>query len=211
MLRISLEANGYVIAEASNGDQGLALLAGMPPDLVVLDLNLPDMHGLELLKRAREFSQVPVIVLSVLAGDEDKIALLDAGADDYLTKPFVMGELLARIRVALRRAAHPGEANLKIGHVTVDLLRRIVSVHGKEIHLTPTEYTLFGLLAKHAGRVLTHQQIIREVWGEGARNESGALRVHINQLRQKLEIDPSRPGLIRTEPGVGYRIASAES
>lgn len=211
MLRLSLEANSYTTLEASDAEQGLQQIASGQPDLVILDLNLPDMHGLELLKRAREFSKVPVIVLSVIAGDEEKVSLLDAGADDYLTKPFAMGELLARIRVALRRTNLPGESILRVGHVAVDLLRRVVTADGKEVHLTPTEYALFGLLAKSAGRVLTHQQIIREIWGAGAGNESAALRVHINQLRQKLETNPSQPVLIRTEPGVGYRIADAGS
>ncbi|MBL8021974.1 MAG: response regulator transcription factor [Leptospirales bacterium] len=211
MLRLSLEANGYSILEAANGEQGLQQIASKHLDLIILDLNLPDMHGLEVLRRAREFSKVPAIVLSVLTGDEEKIALLDAGADDYLTKPFAMGELLARIRVALRRNSVPGDSVLTVGHVSVDLLRRVVNSRGKEVHLTPTEYQLFVLLGRHAGRVLSHQQIIREIWGESAGNESGALRVHINQLRQKLEVNPSQPVLIRTEPGVGYRIADPDS
>jgi len=207
MLRISLEGNGYGVVEAATAGEARVKIATRPPQVVILDLNLPDADGRDLLRDIREFSKVPILVLSVISGDEDKINLLDSGADDYLTKPFVMGELLARIRVTLRRAStEKQEAIVQLGHLTVDLGRRVVLVNNEEVHLTPMEYSILRLLVTHSGRVMTHQQIIREVWGASAGNESAALRVHVNQLRQKLEENPSHPTIILTEPGVGYRL-----
>jgi two-component system, OmpR family, KDP operon response regulator KdpE len=178
------------------------------PDVVILDLGLPDDDGLRVLERVREWSQVPVLVLSVRSADEDKIALLDRGADDYLTKPFSMGELLARLRVLLRHANPAQEQALfRAGDLEVDLSRRLVRVQGQPVRLTVTEYALLRLLVRHAGRVLTHRQMLREVWGPIYEDETQYLRVYVAQLRRKLEADPASPRLIVTEPGVGYRLA----
>ena len=207
-LRISLEANGYVVDEAENGQQAILKTARQRPDLVILDLALPDMDGLETLRRLREWSQVPVIILSVRDSDRDKVALLDAGADDYLTKPFSVEELLARLRTALRHS-HTEEksAIFTRGAIQVDLARRTVTRSGELVKLTPTEYALLRLLIQHAGKVLTHTQILKEVWGREYVHETHYLRVYFAQLRQKLEDDPTLPTLILTEPGVGYRLS----
>lgn len=208
-LRISLEANGYRIHEAARAGEGLAEIARLRPDAVVLDLGLPDMDGLEALRRLREWSQVPVIVLSVRDRDEDKIALLDAGADDYLTKPFSTGELLARLRTALRHAQPAAETPIfRSGPLKVDLTRRLVTVHGEAVKLTMTEYALLRLFVQHAGKVLTHAQILRAVWGPGYVEETHYLRVYVAHLRAKLEADPANPTLLLTESGVGYRLAA---
>lgn len=206
-LRISLEAGGYVVHEAATGQDALANAALLRPDLIILDLGLPDLEGSEVLRRLREWSHTPVIVLSVRDADSDKIGALDAGADDYLTKPFSMGELLARLRVALRHT-QPTTANplFTAGRLQMDLARRVVTVGGAPVHLTPTEYALLRLLVQHAGKVLTHRQILREVWGPEYVDETHYLRVYFAQLRQKLEDDPALPKLITTEPGVGYRL-----
>ena len=206
-LRISLETNNYRVYEAENGTEALAKAAQVRPEVVILDMNLPDMEGVEVLRRLREWTTTPVIILSVRDADRDKVAALDAGADDYLTKPFSTDELLARVRVA-RRHAQPAAAEpvLTFGDVQIDLARRIVTRGGEPVKLTPTEYALLRLLAQHAGRVLTHRQILKEVWGPQYADETHYLRVYFAQLRQKLEDNPALPRLIVTEPGVGYRL-----
>ena len=210
-LRISLEANGYTVDEAERGQDAILKAARSRPDLIILDLGLPDMDGLDVIRRLREWSQVPVIVLSVRDADRDKVALLDAGADDYLTKPFSVDELLARLRTAMRHAHQEAEPSVfRCGAVEVDLARRIVTRHGEVVKLTPTEYALLRLLVQHAGKVLTHRQILQEVWGKEYVDETHYLRVYFAQLRQKLEDDPTRPKIIQTEPGVGYRLQSDE-
>jgi two-component system KDP operon response regulator KdpE len=210
-LRASLGAHGYRLAEATNGAAALVEAATRTPDLVLLDLGLPDMDGVDVARRLREWSAVPVIVLSARGQEDDKIRALDAGADDYLTKPFGVGELLARMRVALRRASlvagGAGEAALETGDLRVDLAARRVFVKGEEVRLTRTEFNLLATLAKHAGRVLTHRQLLQEVWGPGSAGESHYLRVYMGQLRHKLEEDAARPRYLLTETGVGYRLA----
>lgn len=207
-LKVSLEASGYRTSEVANGTDAIAQAALLRPDTIILDIQLPDISGLEVLQRVREWSKVPVIILSVQDSDKEKIAALDAGADDYLTKPFSVGELLARLRVAQRHAQPEQGANVfQVGEVTVDVARRLVTRSGEPVKLTPTEYSLLRLLVQHAGKVLTHRQILREVWGRDYENELHYLRVYTAQLRQKLETDPTRPQIILTESGVGYRMA----
>jgi two-component system KDP operon response regulator KdpE len=210
-LRASLGAHGYRLVEATTGQQALVEAATRVPDLVLLDLGLPDMDGVDVARRLREWSAVPIIVLSARGQENDKIRALDAGADDYLTKPFGVGELLARMRVALRRAslvaAGAGEAVLETGELRVDLAARRVFVKGEEVRLTRTEFNLLATLAKHAGKVLTHRQLLQEVWGPGSAGESHYLRVYMGQLRHKLEDDAARPRYLLTETGVGYRLA----
>lgn len=207
LLRVALTSHGYEVAEAASGQQGLGEAAVYRPDLVILDLGLPDMDGLEVVRRLREWSKVPVIILSAKEQENDKIVALDAGADDYLTKPFGMGELLARMRAAIRHAAGAGnEPVLTFDDLIIDLARRKVIVGGHEVKLTPTEYDLMKNLAIHAGKVLTHRQLLRAVWGVAYENDTHYLRVFIGQLRRKIEADPSRPRHIITEPGVGYRL-----
>ena len=206
-LRTSLTANGYEVFEAANGEQALAGVVSHRPDVIILDLGLPDIDGVEVTARLREWSQLPIIILSVREREPDKIAALDAGADDYLTKPFGVGELMARLRVVLRRMAlSQDEPAYMIGKLAIDLARRLVTVDGQEVQLTPTEYDLLRVLATHAGKVLTHQQLLRQVWGMGYEAEAHLLRVNISNLRHKLEPDPARPQYITTEPGVGYRL-----
>lgn len=206
-LRLVLEGEGFRVHQAENGRLALAAAAATRPDLVLLDLGLPDLDGVEVIRRLREWTTVPVIVLSVRDREDDKIEALDAGADDYLTKPFGSGELLARIRVALRHALpRPAEPVYRIGELEVDLGRRRVSVRGQEVQLTPTEYALLRLLVTHAGKVLTHRQILRQIWGGAYLEQPHLLRVNISNLRRKIEADPSRPRYIRTEVGVGYRL-----
>jgi two-component system KDP operon response regulator KdpE len=207
-LRVSLEANGYQVHEVVCGEDALLRTAQLRPDLTILDLGLPDIDGLTVLARLREWTTTPVIVLSVRDSDRDKVAALDAGADDYLTKPFSVDELLARLRVAQRHSQpEPQEPVFTAGELVVDLARRQVTRGGELVKLTPTEYALLRLLIQHAGRVLTHRQILKEVWGPQYVDETHYLRVYFAQLRQKLEVDPTRPKLILTEPGVGYRLA----
>ncbi len=206
-LRVSLEANGYDVHETDSGHDAIVKTAQLRPDLIILDMGLPDMDGLEVLKRLREWTKTPVIILSVRDADRDKIAALDAGADDYLTKPFSTEELLARMRVAQRHAQpQEQEAIFTVGNLQVDFARRLVTRGGEPVKLTPTEYALLRLLIQHAGRVLTHRQILKEVWGPEYVDELHYLRVYFAQLRQKLEDDPTLPKLILTEPGVGYRL-----
>ena len=206
-LRTSLTANGYVVFEAEQGAEALANLTANRPDLVILDLGLPDMDGTEVARQIRLRSQLPIIVLSVRGQESDKIAALDAGADDYLTKPFGVGELMARLRAAMRRITPPeDESVFELGQLMVDLTRRLVRIDGNEVQLTPTEYDLLRALVTHAGRVQTHRQLLREVWGFGYEDELHLLRVNISNLRRKVEADPARPKYIVTEPGVGYRL-----
>jgi len=211
LLRVCLEANGYRVLEAATGTEGIAEAAQHPPDVVILDLGLPDMEGVAVLKRLREWSQVPVVVLSVRDREEDKIAALDNGADDYVTKPFSSGELLARLRVAQRHATPASEATVfRSGQLEVDLAARVVKLKGKEVKLTATEYSLLRLFVQHAGKVLTHRQILREVWGPNYVEQTHYLRVYLAHLREKLEASPAQPELLITEPGVGYRFVSQE-
>jgi two-component system, OmpR family, KDP operon response regulator KdpE len=211
-LRITLEAQGFQLSEAATARDGLVQAAMVRPEIIILDLGLPDMDGLALLSSLREWSQVPVIVLSVRDTEEDKIALLDAGADDYLTKPFSAGELMARIRVALRHLApEAADALFRSGPLQVDLANRLVQVAGKPIKLTVTEYDLLRLLVQHAGKVLTHHHILREIWGGSGNEEMQYLRVYISQLRHKIEANPAHPRLLLTETGVGYRLQVLEA
>jgi two-component system KDP operon response regulator KdpE len=204
-LRTALTAHGYTVEVAEDGRTGLEAIAAWAPDAVVLDLVMPGLDGFEVLRQTRSWSDVPVIVLSARGQEPDKVAALDGGADDYLTKPFGMGELLARLRVVLRRRRSPAPPTIDAGDVTIDLERRLVFRGGEEVHLTPTEMSLLQTLAMEAGKVLTHRQILHRVWGDYAAENSPQLRVYINYLRRKLEDDPAHPRLILTEPGVGYR------
>ncbi|WP_437976984.1 response regulator [Sorangium sp. So ce295] len=213
-LRAMLAARGYRLVEAETGSDGIAQATTRNPDLVLLDLGLPDMDGLEVTRRLREWSAVPIIVLSARGQEQDKIDALDGGADDYLTKPFSAGELLARLRVALRHAASAARGATAEGHrfavqdIEVDLARRVVLRAGEEVHLTPIEYKLLTTLIRHAGKVLTHRQLLGEVWGPAYAGQAHYLRVYMAQLRHKLERDPARPSVLITEPGVGYRLKS---
>ena len=202
----------YTVLEAATGEDALALTVSGRPDAILLDLGLPDMDGIDLTRRLREWTQIPIIVITVRDHEEDKITALDAGADDYLTKPFGVGELLARLRVALRRASTPeSEPIYQVGHLTVDLTRREVTVEGQVAYLTPTEYDILRVLIQNAGKVLTHQQLIHLVWGNNYEADSHLLRVNISNLRRKIEADPSRPRFVMTEPGVGYRLKTVEA
>jgi two-component system KDP operon response regulator KdpE len=206
-LTAALTALGHTVYEVANGKDALRGANAHRPDVVILDLGLPDMDGIEVLRRLREVSQTPVIILSVRDREDDKIAALDAGADDYLTKPFGVGELLARVRVVLRRTAQTGaDLVFEVDDLRVDLGHRQVTMAGREVSLTPTEYDLLRVLVHHAGRVLTHRHLLREVWGVTYEAEAHILRVNISNLRRKIEPDPSRPHYIVTEPGVGYRL-----
>ena len=210
LLRAALTSHGYRVVEASSGEEALRQAATRAPDVVVLDLGLPDLDGLEVTRRLREWSAVPIVVVSARGQEGDKIKALDAGADDYVTKPFSVGELLARMRVALRHAARSatdaGETTVCVGGLRLDRLRRQVFVDEAEVRLTPIEYRLLSELAQYAGRVLTHEQLLRQVWGPGYTQQRHYLRVYMAQLRHKLERDPSRPRYLMTESGVGYRL-----
>ena len=206
LLRLSLEANDFKVIEAADGQEGLLAASMHHPDIILLDLGLPDMDGLSALKQLREWSQVPVIVLTVQDAEDTKINILDSGADDYVTKPFNTGELLARIRVSIRHSMKLDESPVfASGHLQVDLNLRIVKVNEQEIKLTATEYSLLVLFIRHAGKVLTHTHIIKEIWGVPYTDNAQILRVHIAQLRKKIERNPTLPELLVTEPGVGYR------
>jgi two-component system, OmpR family, KDP operon response regulator KdpE len=211
LLRVTLEADGYRVLEAATGQDGINAAAQRRPDVVLLDLGLPDLDGVAVLKRLREWSRVPVVVLSVRDREEDKIAALDHGADDYVTKPFSTGELLARLRVAQRHAKSNDDTTVfQSGDLVVDLAARVVKLKGKEVRLTATEYSLLRLFVQHAGKVLTHRHILREVWGPNATEQTHYLRVYIAHLREKLEHDPAHPVLFITEPGIGYRLLQIE-
>jgi two-component system KDP operon response regulator KdpE len=209
-LRASLVTQGYELIEAGTGREGLALAAAQVPEVVLLDLGLPDMEGLEVIKQLRAWSGVPIIILSARGQERDKVANLDAGADDYLTKPFGVGELLARIRVALRKSLPAEESQQEpiysLGKIKVDFERRIVFRGQEEVHLTPIEYKLLSVLLKHRGKVVTHRQLLKEVWGPSYVEQNPYLRIFILNLRRKLEDDPTRPQYLLTEPGVGYRL-----
>jgi two-component system KDP operon response regulator KdpE len=208
-LRPALQGNGFRVIESTDGKAGIREAATRSPDVVLLDLGLPDIDGLEVTSRLREWSQVPIVVISARGREDDKVAALDAGADDYVTKPFGVRELLARLRVALRRTSRVGagaEPRLTIGPVEIDLEKRRVSKRGETIHLTPIEYRLVAELARNAGKVLTHSHLLRQVWGPGYTQQSHYLRVYMTQLRRKLEDDPARPKFLVTESGVGYRL-----
>ena len=206
-LRTSLEAHGYTVETVGTGDEGVVAAAGQHPELILLDLGLPDMDGTEVITRVRAFSEVPIIVLSVREGQSDKVAALDAGADDYVTKPFGMEELLARSRAALRRkgSGEPDAPVLSFGSLQVDLAKQLVTLDGDQVHLTPTEYGLLEVLVTNPGKLLTHQWLLRRVWGQGYGTETTYLRTYVRALRRKLGDDAAAPGLIVTEPGVGYR------
>jgi two-component system KDP operon response regulator KdpE len=210
-LRATLTGQGYRLFEAGTAADGLVEVASRQPDVVIIDLGLPDLDGLEVIRRLRGWSKVPVIVLSARGQERDKVGALDAGADDYVSKPFSAGELLARLRVALRHAAgaaHEESAAFKVGELQIDLLRRHVTVAGNEIRLTPIEYKLLTTLVRYAGRVVTHQQLLRDVWGPSHDDQSHYVRVYMAHLRHKIEAEAARPRYLLTEPGVGYRLAA---
>ncbi len=210
-LKPSLQSHGFKVVETGTGEEGLALASSHNPDIVLLDLGLPDMDGLEVVRRLREWSAVPIVIITARGKEKDKIAGLDAGADDYLTKPFDVGELLARIRVALRhslllKSGGKQDPVFETPDFKVDLASRVVTVRGKETHLTPNEYDLFAYLIRNAGKVVTQKQILKEVWGPASGDQVQYLRIYVYQLRHKIEADPDRPRYIVTESGVGYRL-----
>lgn len=212
-LKTILQANRFRIVSAATGEQGIALAVAQPPDVIILDLTLPDMGGIEVCEQIRQWSSVPIIVLSVRDNERDKVAALDSGADDYLTKPFGIDELLARIRVSLRHSEQtPGnrQSIITAGPISIDMARHIVTKQGVEMHVTATEFKLLAYLAAHADRVLTHQAILTHVWGFSESEHVEYLRVYIGQLRKKLEGDPDEPQIILTEPGVGYRFKTTD-
>lgn len=211
-LRATLTGQGYRLFEATTGADGLVEVGCRQPDVAIVDLALPDMDGLEVIRRLREWTAVPIIVLSARGHERDKVTALDAGADDYVSKPFAAGELLARIRVALRHSAGASreaeDATFEVGELEVHLLRRQVFVGGGEVHLTPIEYKLLTTLVRHAGKIVTHQQLLREVWGPAHTEQAHYVRVYMAHLRHKLEAEPARPRYLLTEPGVGYRLVA---
>ncbi len=212
-LRAALPPHGFRLAEAGTAAEGLERIVALRPDVVLLDLGLPDRDGLDLLRDLRGWSSVPVVILSARDREHDKVTALDAGADDYVSKPFGVGELLARLRVALRHAAMAGADEPPVfasGELRVDLAARVVIVAGREVHLTPIEFKLLAELVRHAGKVMTHRQLLRAVWGPGYGDEAHYLRVYMAQLRRKVEADPARPRWFLTEPGVGYRLRPAD-
>jgi two-component system KDP operon response regulator KdpE len=210
-LRATLTSHGFRLVEAERAQEGISLATTNNPEIILLDLGLPDGDGLDLTRQIRTWSKTPIIVISARGREDDKVEALDAGADDYLTKPFGVNELLARIRVALRHAqgTGPGEPTVEVGSVKVDFTKREVTVAGKEVHLTPIEFRLLAFLIKHRGKVLTHRQILKEVWGPPYASQTHYLRVYMAQLRRKIEPDPAQPKLVITEPGVGYRLRDA--
>ncbi len=212
-LRASLQSHDYTVVEAENGKEAVRVCTVQNPDLLILDLGLPDMDGLDVIKLVREWSKVPIIVLSIRSDDADKIEALDRGANDYVTKPFSMGELLARMRAALRLGRADGTetgAVVTAGYISIDLSKRLITLGGKPVKLSRKEYDLLKILASHPGKVITHQQLLQEVWGPAYVEETQYLRVYIGQLRQKLERDPAAPRWLITEPGVGYRLQTVQ-
>jgi two-component system KDP operon response regulator KdpE len=211
-LRAALGAEGYRVVEADSGTRGAIDAETHKPDLAIVDLGLPDVDGVEVIRRVRGWSPMPIIVLSARAQERSKIDALDAGADDYVTKPFGVGELLARVRVALRHASHPASdsGTLQLGSAVVDFEKRRVSRNGADVHLTPIEFRLLACLAKHLGMVVTHRQLLREVWGPSHIEHTHYLRIYMKQLREKLETDPIRPRFLLTETGVGYRLVEED-
>jgi two-component system KDP operon response regulator KdpE len=208
-LHAALNAQGYTVFEASSGKDALTMTASERPDIVILDLGLPDLDGVKVTRHLREWTSIPIIILSVREQEVDKINALDAGADDYLTKPFNSGELMARIRAAIRHTLQgASEPIFEIDNLKVDLTRRLVKLNGLDISLTPTEYDLLRILVQNAGKVITHHQLLRQVWGTAYESEAHLLRVNMSNLRRKIEPDPTRPHYIITEPGVGYRLRS---
>jgi two-component system KDP operon response regulator KdpE len=211
-LRATLTGEGYRVFEATTGAAGLVEAGARQPDVVIVDLGLPDLDGLDVIRRLRQWAGMPIIVLSARGEERDKVTALDAGADDYVGKPFSAGELLARIRVALRHTAgashQADESAFRVGELQVDRLRRHVSIGGREIRLTPIEYKLLTTLVRHAGKVVTHQQLLREVWGPSHTDQAHYVRVYMAHLRHKLETEPARPRYLLTEAGVGYRLAA---
>jgi len=213
-LRAYLESQGFRLIEAESGEEGLGLAASHQPALILLDLGLPGMDGLDVIRRIREWTATPILVLSARGKEQDKIAALDAGADDYLIKPFGVGELAARMRVALRHAVQPGLAGpdpvFRCGALAVDLAARRVRLDGREVHLTPIEFKLLAFLVRHAGKVVTHRQLLKEVWGSVRDDQAHYPRIYVHQLRHKIEPDPARPRFVRTETGIGYRLEEGE-
>jgi two-component system KDP operon response regulator KdpE len=207
-LQTNLRGAGYDVSTAATGKEAITAAAIGRPEAVILDLVLPDRSGIEVCRELRRFSSVPILVLSAIGEEHEKVAALDAGADDYVTKPFGMDELLARLRAALRRAAPPGEAVIDVGELEVDLEKRVVSVEGKPVALTPHEFDLLALLARNEGKLMTHRTILREVWGPAYDTESHYLHVYVSQLRRKIEREPARPRYLLTEPGAGYRLVA---
>ncbi len=210
-LRASLTSHGYEVIEASSGEEALQLAANERPEVIILDLGLPDIDGTEVTRQLREWTQTPIIILSVRERDQDKLGALDAGADDYLIKPFSVGELNARIRVALRHSFKTEtQPVFQVDGLRVDLVRRVVTLDSQEVSLTPNEYELLKLLVRHAGRVVTHRQLLHDVWGADYETEAHLLRVNISNLRRKIEVDPAQPHYILTESGVGYRLRTGD-
>ena len=206
-LHAALSAQGFAVYEATTGQEAINAVVADRPDIMILDLGLPDLDGIEVTRQLREWSQLPIIILSVREAESEKIAALDAGADDYLTKPFGTGELMARMRVVMRRlTSEPDEPVLEVGDLKMDMSRRLVLVSGNVVALTPTEYDVLRLLLQNAGKVITHRQLLRQIWGTAYESEMHILRVNISNLRRKIEPDPARPHYIVTEPGVGYRL-----
>lgn len=211
LLKVGLSPHGYDLVEAATGEEGVYQAAMWRPDIIILDIGLPDLEGFAVISRIREWSKIPIIILSVWEQENDKVKALDLGADDYLTKPFSIGELMARIRVALRHQANrQDEPVITIGELDVDISRRQVRVKGKEIHLTPIEYDLLKILATNTGKVVTHRHLLSTIWGQDGQDHSQYLRIYISQLRKKIEKDPNRPQYILTESGVGYRMSDVE-
>lgn len=213
-LRAYLESQGFRLIEAESGEEGLGLAASHQPALILLDLGLPGMDGLEVIRRIRQWTATPILVLSARGKEQDKIDALDAGADDYLIKPFGVGELAARMRAALRHATGPGQAGpgavFRSGALSVDLAAHRVRVGGREVHLTPIEFKLLAFLVRHAGKVVTHRQLLKEVWGSAREDQAHYPRIYVHQLRHKIEPDPARPRFLRTETGIGYRLEEGE-
>jgi two-component system KDP operon response regulator KdpE len=213
-LRAFLESQGFRFLEADSGEEGLGLAASHQPDVILLDLGLPGMDGLDVIRRIRQWTTTPILVLSARGKEQDKIEALDAGADDYLIKPFSVGELAARMRVALRHAVGGGqdkpEPVFRIGALAIDLAARRVRLAGAEVHLTPIEFKLLAFLVRHAGKVVTHRQLLKEVWGSARDDQAHYPRIYVHQLRHKIEPDPARPRFLRTETGIGYRLEEAD-